>query len=244
MSFSPSVSFSSHSLSPLELPDFSSLVSSSDPCPIPAPYYSLPLDCHRNPLHLSSISLFSPNPLDDHGLSDYLIKRRKFYSSESWIQLNEKLKKSKILYVGNLDNHTYEEQIYEYFHSCAPLHRFIMGLNRDSLLPCGFCFVEFSSHSECVNAHRMMNSLMLDERSITAEIDPGYEEGRQFGRSKASGVHRFVREERRVGPANDKQLLKRKREQENEVREEQKQSENGKRLKETNDSHDVTNTFN
>ncbi len=65
-----------------------------------------------------------------------------------------------------------------------------MGLNRENRTPCGFCFVEYESHAEAVQAHRFLSHEMLDERQIKADLDPGFEEGRQFGRSKVSGGQR------------------------------------------------------
>lgn len=53
-----------------------------------------------------------------------------------------KLKVSTTLYVGNLSFYTTEPQLFEYFSRCGDVSRIIMGLNKHTRTPCGFCFVE------------------------------------------------------------------------------------------------------
>jgi nuclear cap-binding protein subunit 2 len=55
---------------------------------------------------------------------------------------SNKLKASSTLYVGNLSFYTTETQIYELFSRCGDIKRIIMGLNKNTKTPCGFCFVE------------------------------------------------------------------------------------------------------
>merc|ERR1719297_691485 len=69
-----------------------------------------------------------------------------------------------------------------------------MGLNKFTRTPCGFCFVEFYFHKDCMNAKHYLNGTKLDDRIIRVDIDPGFEEGRQYGRGKSGGQ---VREDRR-----------------------------------------------
>jgi hypothetical protein len=61
-------------------------------------------------------------------------------SQEDWDAL---LNKSTTFYVGNLSFYTTEEQIYALFSKCGEIKRIIMGLDRVSKTPCGFCFVEY-----------------------------------------------------------------------------------------------------
>jgi nuclear cap-binding protein subunit 2 len=53
-----------------------------------------------------------------------------------------KLKSSSTLYIGNLSFYTTEIQIYELFSKCGDVNKVIMGLNKNTKTPCGFCFVE------------------------------------------------------------------------------------------------------
>ena len=53
-----------------------------------------------------------------------------------------KLKESTTLYIGNLSYFITETQIYELFSRIGLVQRIIMGLNKQTKTPCGFCFVE------------------------------------------------------------------------------------------------------
>ncbi|KAF7338406.1 Nuclear cap-binding protein subunit 2 [Mycena venus] len=103
---------------------------------------------------------------------------------------NEMLAKSTTLYIGNLSFYTTEEQIYELFTKCASpedgggIKRIIMGLDRNTRTPCGFCFVEYYTHAEALASMRYVSGTKLDERIIRCDLDLGYKEGRQFGRGK------------------------------------------------------------
>ncbi|XP_074593770.1 cap binding protein 20 [Brevipalpus obovatus] len=105
------------------------------------------------------------------------------------------LKNSTTLYVGNLSFHTREEQIYELFGKCGDIKKVILGLNRISKTPCGFCFIEYHSREEASNAIRYINGTRLDDRTVRTDWDSGFVEGRQFGRGKTGGQ---IRDEYRV----------------------------------------------
>jgi len=110
------------------------------------------------------------------------------------------LSKSTTLYIGNLSFYTTEEQIYELFSKCASpedgggIKRIIMGLDRNTRTPCGFCFVEYYTHAEALASMKHVSGTKLDERIIRCDLDLGYKEGRQFGRGKSGGQ---VRDEHR-----------------------------------------------
>lgn len=78
--------------------------------------------------------------------------------------------------------------------------RIIMGLDRHSKTPCGFAFVEYYLPSEARAAMRYISGTKLDERVIRCDLDPGFAEGRQFGRGKSGGqVRDEYREEYDAG---------------------------------------------
>ncbi|KAJ3276877.1 nuclear cap binding complex subunit [Terramyces sp. JEL0728] len=110
-------------------------------------------------------------------------------------QLEVDLKNSSTLYVGNLSFYSTEEQIYELFSKTGEIKRIIMGLDRHKKTPCGFCFVEYYNIDDCLDAQKYLNGTKLDERVIRTDIDPGFQQGRQFGRGKNGGQ---VRDEHRV----------------------------------------------
>ncbi len=62
-----------------------------------------------------------------------------------------------------------------------------MGLNHISKTPCGFCFVEYYTHQDCLDCMKYIGGTKLDERIIRTDLDPGFEEGRQYGRGKSGG---------------------------------------------------------
>ncbi|KAK9376299.1 uncharacterized protein V1513DRAFT_439932 [Lipomyces chichibuensis] len=97
------------------------------------------------------------------------------------------LQHSTTLYVGNLSFYTTEEQIMELFSKCGELKRIIMGLDRFTRTPCGFCFVEFYTHEDALVCMKYINQTKLDERIIRTDLDPGFKEGRQYGRGRSGG---------------------------------------------------------
>ncbi|PHH62935.1 hypothetical protein CDD81_6568 [Ophiocordyceps australis] len=91
------------------------------------------------------------------------------------------------LYVGNLSFYTTEEQVYELFSKCGEIKRLVMGLDRFQKTPCGFCFVEYYTHQDALDCMKYIGGTKLDERVIRTDLDPGFEEGRQYGRGKSGG---------------------------------------------------------
>lgn len=63
----------------------------------------------------------------------------------------------------------------------------VVGLDRIKKTPCGFCFVEYTTRESARNAMRYVNGTKLDDRQIRTDWDTGFEEGRQFGRSRSGG---------------------------------------------------------
>lgn len=102
----------------------------------------------------------------------------------------EQAKTSTIVYVGNLSFYTTEEQVYELFSKVAPVKKVIMGLDRFNKTPCGFCFVEYFTHENSLQSIRYLNNTKLDDRIIQIDRDPGFTEGRQYGRGMSGGQRR------------------------------------------------------
>jgi len=102
--------------------------------------------------------------------------------------LNEHpLKEATTLYVGNLSFYTTEEQIHELFSKCGEIKRLVMGLDRFNKTPCGFCFVEYYTHTDAIDCMKYIGGTKLDERIVRTDLDPGFKEGRQYGRGKSGG---------------------------------------------------------
>src|SRR3954466_10570737 len=62
-----------------------------------------------------------------------------------------------------------------------------MGLDRFTKTPCGFCFVEYYTPQDALDCMKYIGGTKLDERIIRTDLDPGFEEGRQYGRGKSGG---------------------------------------------------------
>ncbi|KAI1661786.1 RNA-binding domain-containing protein [Daldinia decipiens] len=101
--------------------------------------------------------------------------------------LEDPLRNATTLYVGNLSFYTTEEQVYELFSKCGEIKRLVMGLDRFGKTPCGFCFVEYYTHQDALDCMKYIGGTKLDERIIRTDLDPGFEEGRQYGRGKSGG---------------------------------------------------------
>ncbi|OTA82617.1 hypothetical protein M434DRAFT_400944 [Hypoxylon sp. CO27-5] len=100
---------------------------------------------------------------------------------------DDPLRNATTLYVGNLSFYTTEEQVYELFSKCGEIKRLVMGLDRFNKTPCGFCFVEYYTHQDALDCMKYIGGTKLDERIIRTDLDPGFEEGRQYGRGKSGG---------------------------------------------------------
>lgn len=99
------------------------------------------------------------------------------------------------LYIGNLSFYTTEEQLYALFGRVGEVKKIIMGLDRHTKTPCGFCFVEYYRRADTEDAVRYLNGCKLDDRIVRVDWDGGFVEGRQYGRGRSGGQ---VREEYRT----------------------------------------------
>ncbi|KAL8774294.1 MAG: hypothetical protein Q9209_001045 [Squamulea sp. 1 TL-2023] len=106
------------------------------------------------------------------------------------------LKDATTLYVGNLyamrfhfigKRYAHEMKIHELFAKCGEIKRLVMGLDRFNKTPCGFCFVEYYTHQDALDCMKYIGGTKLDERIIRTDLDPGFQEGRQYGRGKSGG---------------------------------------------------------
>lgn len=116
--------------------------------------------------------------------SQYLI--RKAVRRQNFDNLSKSLH-LKTIYVGNLTHFTTEEQIHELFSKCGTIDRIIMGLDRVKLTPCGFCFVIYKKEEGSLNGMKFLKGTYLDGQSLEIDLDPGFREGRQFGRGVYGG---------------------------------------------------------
>ena len=104
------------------------------------------------------------------------VDRQFFASYEDQVKA---LQESTTVYIGNLSFYTTEAQIYELCSRVGPVKRVIMGLNRRTKTPCGFCFVEHYTADAALENVNRVTGLVLDDRPLRSELDFGFREGRQ-----------------------------------------------------------------
>ncbi|XP_050206645.1 nuclear cap-binding protein subunit 2 [Mercurialis annua] len=102
---------------------------------------------------------------------------------------------STTVYVGNMSFYTTEEQVYELFSRAGEMKKIIMGLDKNTKTPCGFCFVLYYSREDAEDAVKYISGTILDDRPIRVDFDWGFQEGRQWGRGRSGGQ---VRDEYRT----------------------------------------------
>eukprot|EP00826_Nyctotherus_ovalis_P011091 TRINITY_DN12894_c0_g1_i1.p1 TRINITY_DN12894_c0_g1~~TRINITY_DN12894_c0_g1_i1.p1 ORF type:complete len:173 (-),score=57.08 TRINITY_DN12894_c0_g1_i1:110-628(-) len=102
-------------------------------------------------------------------------------------QYEKKLRESTTLYVGNIAFYTRDFQLLALFSRCGKVRSLIMGVNRQKKVPCGFCFVEYTTREDAARAVEVLNRTTLDGRLIRVDWDIGFTEGRQYGRGKSGG---------------------------------------------------------
>ncbi|XP_024032081.1 nuclear cap-binding protein subunit 2 [Morus notabilis] len=128
---------------------------------------------------------------DPSKLSVY--RDRRFPGSQE--EFEQALLASTIVYIGNMSFYTTEEQVYELFSRAGEIKKIIMGLDKNSKTPCGFCFVLYYSREDTDDAVKYISGTILDDRPIRVDFDWGFQEGRQWGRGRSGGQ---VRDEYRT----------------------------------------------
>lgn len=118
--------------------------------------------------------------------STYLLKKARRNPTLGVKNLRDSFQSSTI-YIGNLSFYTSEEQIYEIFSKVGRIQKIIMGLDKFKFTPCGFCFIIFANKQDSINAIKYLNKTKLDDRILEIDLDPGFTEGRQFGRGASGG---------------------------------------------------------
>ncbi|GER27565.1 nuclear cap-binding protein subunit 2 [Striga asiatica] len=120
---------------------------------------------------------------DPNKLSAY--RDRRFPGNQE--EFDEALQNSTTLYVGNMSFYTTEEQVYELFSRAGEIKKIVMGLDKNSKTPCGFCFIMYYSREDTEDAVKYISGTILDDRPIRVDFDWGFQEGRQWGRGRSGG---------------------------------------------------------
>lgn len=118
---------------------------------------------------------------------------RRFKGTQA--EFEHALRTSTTVYVGNLSFYTTEEQIYEMFAKTGELRRIVMGLDKNTMTPCGFCFVMYYTRADTEDSVKYISGTILDDRPVRVDFDWGFMDGRQWGRGRSGGQ---VRDEYRT----------------------------------------------
>lgn len=127
------------------------------------------------------------------GISEWILARKRFYTPKKWKALIRAVRTSTTLYVGNLSFYTTETQIYELFSRTGSVKRVIMGLNRHTKTPCGFCFVEYFNHDDAAAAKKFISGTKLDGRIILVNT---FSHGETKTREKERYICIYIERER------------------------------------------------
>ena len=73
------------------------------------------------------------------------------------------------------------------FSKVGDVKRIVMGLDKQRMTPCGFCFIVYYTREDAEGCVKWVNGTMLDDRPIRVDFDWGFVEGRQFGRGRSGG---------------------------------------------------------
>ncbi|KAM0672599.1 RNA-binding protein [Ordospora colligata] len=131
------------------------------------------------------------------GSSDVLAKyfcgdsRGYFYREKTFEGTDEEYieakRQSSTVFVSNVSALVCEERIWELFLLCGRVRRVIMGLNRNTLRFCGFCFVEFYTTESADAAVKYLNGFRFEQSPLSIDKDYGFVDGRQYGRGMFGG---------------------------------------------------------
>ncbi|KAI3721581.1 hypothetical protein L2E82_32597 [Cichorium intybus] len=105
------------------------------------------------------------------------------------------LQTSTTVYIGNMSFYTTEEQLYELFSRAGEIKKIVMGLDKNTKTPCGFCFIMYYSREDTEDSVKYISGTILDDRPIRVDFDWGFQDGRQWGRGRSGGQ---VRDEYRT----------------------------------------------
>ncbi|KAK6089909.1 hypothetical protein P3W45_001112 [Vairimorpha bombi] len=105
-------------------------------------------------------------------------------TEEEYLTLMEE---SSTVYINNIDSSVDETRIWELALLFGDVKRVIMGINRNFLTFCGFCFVEYYTKKDAQKCKMWADKLKFEKKSLSVDKDYGFKEGRQYGRGVFGG---------------------------------------------------------
>ncbi|KVH93926.1 hypothetical protein Ccrd_004021, partial [Cynara cardunculus var. scolymus] len=141
----------------------------------------------------SSLTTPPQNHKDPNKISAY--RDRRFPGTQE--EYEHALQTSTTVYIGNMSFYTTEEQLYELFSRAGEIKKIVMGLDKNTKTPCGFCFIMYYSREDTEDSVKYISGTILDDRPIRVDFDWGFQDGRQWGRGR-SGGQKELEEQRQV----------------------------------------------
>ncbi|GKB18963.1 nuclear cap-binding protein subunit 2 [Tanacetum coccineum] len=89
------------------------------------------------------------------------------------------LQTSTTVYIGNTSFYNTEEQLYELFTRAGEIKKNVMGLDKNTKMPCGFCFVMYYSREDTEDTMKYISGNILDDCLVRVDFDWGFQDGRQ-----------------------------------------------------------------
>ncbi|WUR04750.1 nuclear cap-binding protein subunit 2 [Vairimorpha necatrix] len=105
-------------------------------------------------------------------------------SDDEYLKL---MNESSTVYINNIDPSIDESRIWELALLFGDVKRVIMGINRNYLTFCGFCFVEFYNKEDALKCKMWADRLKFEKKCLSVDKDYGFKEGRQYGRGVFGG---------------------------------------------------------
>ncbi|CAI6359567.1 unnamed protein product [Macrosiphum euphorbiae] len=128
------------------------------------------------------------NNVTNVGLSKYFDCKFKGTRTE----YSKKLAESTTVYVGHLNLLSTEADVHKLFSEAGKIKTIIMGLDKQTLCPGGFCFVEYETRAETEYCMKTMNGIVLDGKQLLVDWDAGFIEGRQYSRVKRNQQRSYM----------------------------------------------------
>lgn len=121
----------------------------------------------------------------------YNSNRSSYYKEKTFTGTDEEYLKlmdeSSTVYINNLDTSIDESRMWELGLLFGDVKRVIMGINRNFLTFCGFCFIEYYTKEDACKCKIWLDKIVFERKSLSVDKDYGFQEGRQYGRGVFGG---------------------------------------------------------
>ncbi|EQB59722.1 nuclear cap-binding protein subunit 2 [Vairimorpha apis BRL 01] len=108
--------------------------------------------------------------METRGTKTYILNRTSYYKEKTFTGTDEEylklMEESNTIYINNLDNSIDESRIWELGLLFGDVKRVIMGINRNFLTFCGFCFIEYYNKEDANKCKIWCDKLVFERKSL------------------------------------------------------------------------------